>query len=379
MHYTDDWFSHIEALIKRVDSLGDNAVFALQGQADPSALRLAIVIHKERRRQSGRFTLAHRMWFTSESAQQASSEVVADYHASLFPSWVRVIDAGCGIGSDTIALARRGPVVAVDRDRMRCAMTRRNLLAHGLADHAIIVQTDVTRLHWERADWAFFDPARRHEGRRKANPADWSPSLNWIIGLADRFRGTVIKVSPTLDAHIAPSGWTVDCVGWDGVCRECLWRHGECAGPTRVQAVSLPSGQTLDAALPPPPPQPETTAWVYAPQPEVLAARATGELCRLLGGHPLSKDSQLIGSDQQHTTAFARTYRALDWFAWRERTARQAIGRLGGGIVAVKTYGVRMDAMEVARTLSHPHGRPLTLHIYRDGRRLLAVLTDLMC
>ncbi len=379
MIYSDTWFDLLEDYIALVSEHGDAAPLTLRSSSDPAILRLAIQVQRERNRQAERFALADRMWFTSEAAQQASSDILASYHASLYPQDVTVIDAGCGIGNDTITLARRGPVIAVDRDPLRCAMTRQNLRVYGLHDKVLIVCADLTTLRWERADWVFFDPSRRQAGVRKTSPVDWSPALPWIIESVNRTQGAVVKVSPLLDAHTAPAGWTVDCIGWDNACRECLWRYGSCANSTRIQAVSLPSGQTLAGSRPEPAPISRLPIYVYAPQPEVLAAHAIGSLCTLLDGAPMGRSCALLGADRYIDTVFAKAYRVLEECAWRERTVKQLIARQEGGHITVRTYGIRLDTAQASRQLSRPIGRPLTLHVYRSGRSLRAVLTAPIC
>ena len=64
--------------------------------------------------------------------EQATRPEVADHHASRFleAGVRRVIDLGCGIGSDSMAFARAGlEVVAVDVDPATAAVAQANLAA----------------------------------------------------------------------------------------------------------------------------------------------------------------------------------------------------------------------------------------------------------
>jgi len=56
-----------------------------------------------------------------------------------------VVELCCGVGGITRALARRGPVVAVDRDLRRLAANRRNLARYGLADRVQLLCCDLRR------------------------------------------------------------------------------------------------------------------------------------------------------------------------------------------------------------------------------------------
>src|SRR5215213_29641 len=82
---------------------------------------------------------AERMWFTPDGLEQATRTEVARHRAARIWRWLEVgdalspgavLDAGCGIGGDLVALARTGAVVAgVDRDPLRVAVAEANLRA----------------------------------------------------------------------------------------------------------------------------------------------------------------------------------------------------------------------------------------------------------
>ena len=70
------------------------------------------------------------MFFTRAGLEQASRPEVADHHASRFvqAGVRRVIDIGCGIGSDSMAFVRAGlEVLAVDIDPVTAVVAQANL------------------------------------------------------------------------------------------------------------------------------------------------------------------------------------------------------------------------------------------------------------
>lgn len=72
----------------------------------------------------------------------------------------RVLDAGCGIGGNTIGFARAGlTVTAVDRDAERLAMARHNARLYGVADKITFRATDAAvALADGTYDLVFLDP-----------------------------------------------------------------------------------------------------------------------------------------------------------------------------------------------------------------------------
>ena len=106
-----------------------------------------------------------RMLFERIALEQATSLGCAAWHAASVPRGARVVDAGCGLGADTLAFAAAGCRVAgVELDPHRAGLARHNL-AVAAASGAGIVRGDATRLP-ARGDILFVDPDRRATGRR---------------------------------------------------------------------------------------------------------------------------------------------------------------------------------------------------------------------
>src|SRR3954454_25182181 len=93
---------------------------------------------------------AARMYFTAEGLEQATRASVARHRASRIASSLcsSVLDLGCGIGGDLLAMARaRLSVTGVDRDELRVEVVRANLEAlslSGTAECASVEDVDVS-------------------------------------------------------------------------------------------------------------------------------------------------------------------------------------------------------------------------------------------
>lgn len=163
------------------------------------------------------------------SAEQATHEAVARYHASLVAPATRVLDMTAGLGIDSLTLAAAGcRVTACELDPRRAATLADNARTLALplrienADSATML-TDTPTF-----DLIFIDPARRDSaGRRTYGFADCTPD---ILTLLPRMLLTaprlLIKASPLLDVTLVrrqiPPATRIFAVSHAGECKELL-------------------------------------------------------------------------------------------------------------------------------------------------------------
>lgn len=139
------------------------------------------------------------------SAEQASNEIVACFHASLLKPGSSVLDLTAGLGIDDLTFAKKGHnVVACEIDKVKSGALEHNSGILGL-DHMLkTVNTDsidFVRNCRQRFDVVFSDPARRSEsGKRLHALSDCQPdilgAMEDIMLVSDHL---MIKSSPLLD------------------------------------------------------------------------------------------------------------------------------------------------------------------------------------
>lgn len=89
-----------------------------------------------RQRAAAKFPDAARLFFTPEALEQATAWPIAQHRAAHLHRHATpglVLDLGCGIGGDTLALASHRPVIAYETDRVRLRFAQANAAALELA------------------------------------------------------------------------------------------------------------------------------------------------------------------------------------------------------------------------------------------------------
>src|SRR5690606_32493900 len=164
---------------------------------------------------------AGRMFFTAEALEQASDPQISRYRAQA-AAGLRVVDAGCGIGADSLALARAGgDVLGLDNDALRVALARLNAAA---LEVAVRFEVADVRDSLPDADFAFFGPARRDvQGRRLHHVEQYQPPLSIIHRWS--VPRIAVKLSPGVDlAELAGYPGGVEFISVAGDLKEAvLW------------------------------------------------------------------------------------------------------------------------------------------------------------
>ena len=191
-----------------------------------------------RKKAQAKFANAGSMLFDREALEQVTHEAIADYHASKFPAGTQVVDMTVGIGSDLIALAKRGPATGFELDAMRSEVARHNCPGVDIRNEdglAYAIANDCPYI------WA--DPDRRDSaGRRLIDPSTYEP--NPLDIPRDR-QLTGIKLSPLLqDEYLESIGQRIEFISYRGECREAIAWSGEEVEPG-IFAVDAETGESL--------------------------------------------------------------------------------------------------------------------------------------
>jgi SAM-dependent methyltransferase len=379
------------AVLERLagEDLGDEHTLRLITQLrralSPQQAGAVLELARLRQRAVAKFgSDATRMYFTREALEQASAPSICNWRALTFarPN-MRIVDACCGIGADSLAFARAGAdVIGLDIDPLRVEMARLNAAALGIANTRFEVADVRAGDSMPDADLIFFDPGRRdRSGRRVFDVEDYKPPLSTIR--AWRAGQIVVKISPGVDlaqlTQYLDEGARVTFVSADGDLKEALLVEG---GRPVSAAVLLVGGKAhywddhwADATIT------EPRGWLVEPDPALIRAGLVADAAVQFGGALLDPEIAYITTDEKPETPWLRAWRILDWMPFNLKKLRAYLRERSVGAVTVKKRGTAVTPEELIAKLKLERGinsgsRTVVLTRCR-GEHIMIVCDDL--
>lgn len=204
---------------------------ALKQRSGLSQIQQALLQQQIEWRKRSRFRFPDpSLWLWSDkSLSQASDWLSAIFKSALLPEGDLVLDACCGAGVDSVALALRGPVIALDEDPWMAALSASNSAAHGksIKSFAEPLQLDSLR----GAKLIHVDPDRRPGNQKTLEADEFSPPLDDVLSLIEHTEGGIIKIAPSTRLSADLNSWIEEnCtrvwLGSFGECRQQLLLYG---------------------------------------------------------------------------------------------------------------------------------------------------------
>jgi hypothetical protein len=346
----------------------------------PELIAAVLTQARLRSRATAKFgDFAARMLFTPDGLEQATRLRVAALHAGRFAeAGVDVVaDLGCGIGADALAFAALDlGVLAIERDEVTAAVASYNLAPFS----GVRVELgDATRADLTGVGGVWLDPARREQGRRLSDPADWSPPLDWAFELA-RTLPTGIKLGPGIDRELLPPDAEAQWISVDREVVELVLWFGSVARPG-IGRAALVLGEHGTAELT----APEDSAdaepgelgqYLLEPDGAIIRARLIGELARRMDGRMLDSSIAWITTDAAPATPFGQAFRVLERFPLDVKTLKRELAARQIGRLEIKKRGVDVDPAEFRTRLALKGDREATLVLTRVAGTRVALLAE---
>ncbi len=339
-----------------------------------AALETAIL----RLRATRKFSRAQGMYFTRDALEQATGEAVAEHRARRFAGCARIVDLGCGIGGDSIALAAVAPTVGVDRDRLRLLMARANAGAYDLDHRFEVVEADVGEGGPVLAEAAFVDPSRRTTaGRRVFDPNAYQPPLADVVTWRSRFRLLAAKLAPGIrDEDVEDIDGEIEFVADEGDLKEAVLWMGAGVAPGR-RATILPADVSLASNGDETPQVRAAGAILYEPNPAVIRAHLLGTLARRLDAWQIDRSIAYLSADGQRNDPFVRAWQIETVLPFGVDRVRRHLRSLDVGRVTVKKRGSPLEPEQFIAMLRLRGQNERTVILTRQlGRPVALICTE---
>jgi len=350
----------LEAAARQADPASLAAASALRAILPPD--RAAAVLQQAALRRRARAKLgagASAFFYTPDGLEQATRPAVSRRRAALFAERGarEVVDLGCGLGMDAVALLRAGlAVTAVERDPATAVLAAANLAAAaseaGRPDPAVLTGDAVDLAPGLLAGGAavFCDPARRTASVRSWRVEDLTPPWPFVAGLLDGARPACVKLGPGVPAALIPDAAEAEWISDAGdVVEAALWA-GPGATPGRRRAGVGAAELARDAALPAPAVGP-VGAYLYEPDGAVIRAGLVPAVADALGARRLHDGVAYLTADALVPTPFAEAFVVLEALPYRERELRAWVRERRVGVLEIKKRGVDVDPAALRRRL----------------------------
>jgi hypothetical protein len=316
------------------------------------------------------------LFFTPDALEQCTRAEVAAHRAARasFAAPSSVVDLGCGIGGDLIALARRAtatgtPVAGVDLDPVRAAMAQANLEELGLS--GAVMTGDATELDLSPFGLVVADPARRSGRGRTFDPDAYVPPWRWVESLLTR--PSVVKVAPGIPHDRLPEGVEAEWVSFRGEVKEAaLWSSHLATTSRRATVIQRSGLATLTAEDDPGPASVGTgpvAAYLFEPDGAVIRAGLVTAVAARLGGTLLDPQIAYVTSPSGEPTPYAVGYEVLEELPFAEKKLRAALRERRIGRLTIKKRGVGIVPEQLRKRLALSGDEEATIVITRVAGR----------
>jgi hypothetical protein len=265
-----------------------------------------------------------------------------------------VLDLGCSIGGDTLALAEVTPTIGVDYDDLRVQMARANAAALGMAERTGFIQADLTAalpFQLNAGTGIFFDPARRKNGQRIHSVRDYEPPLGIIEHWLPQTPAVGVKISPGVKLEeLSAYDAEIEFISLKGELKEAVLWFGPLK-TTERRATLLPGEHTLTAESIPEVPLSQPRAYIYEPDPAILRAGLVTVVGEQLNAAQLDAEIAYLTTDTYVETPFARVWQVEDWLPFQLKRLRAYLRERDVGRITVKKRGSPIVPEDLIRDL----------------------------
>lgn len=332
-------------------------------------------------------TMVEKMYFEEKALEQSTAWPLALHRAQkLHDSAAKgpVLDLGCGIGSDALALAHYRPVIAIDLAQERLDILQANAQKMALPYPIQTLQLDYIKSQLPEAAAAFSDPARRIDNKRIYKAEETFPPLHEVVELAKRLNiPMAVKLAPSFDKALLEKlpGASLEFVGLNKQCREAvLWLN--LAEPPFMQASIYLKNETwnLEKQLLTQTQQVDVGSlregqYLYEIEPVLLRADLLYKYAQKLQAHLFDKDTSWLISDTLIEEPLADIFLITEIHKFSLKTLQKRIKDQNIGILEIKKRNSAIEPEIIRQKVKTCNSKnSLTIFITRQNGQPLFML-----
>ncbi|WP_048180195.1 methyltransferase domain-containing protein [Methanosarcina sp. MTP4] len=314
-----------------------------------------------------KFPRANLMKFSREGLAQASSKYLAEYRTwkirNKLDEVPNCLDVCCGIGGDSIAMATRWKVVAVEKDKDTIDMAKHNMRVYNLEKNIDFVQGDINKLIEDRnfldkvrnVNCIFFDPARRAKEGRTVKVEEYAPPLSFVEKLQAISPNICVKISPGTDLYRIKYDCDIEVVSYKGEVKEVMLWFGnfkEKPESNQILASKLPEKITLIKdksklnVL-----QSEPKKYLYEPDPAFIKAHLIDDLAKEFGLNLIDTKIAYLTGNEKIETPLLNRYSVKRVLNPAFEKINSSLSELNIGRLDFKARGVKVDLHNIHRKI----------------------------
>jgi hypothetical protein len=316
----------------------------LRKSSPPELVSACITQAKFRQRAEKKFgPFASRMLFSRDGLEQASRLSVSAQRANrIIQAGVKsVVDLGCGIGGDSMAMAGLGiNVTAVERDEVSSALAQFNTGGLGVE----VINADAETIDLKKFDAVFADPARRRIGsggqRNRLSPFEYTPPLDWLLNTVAKQKPTAIKLSPADDYMEIDGDFDFEWVSVAGELVEMSVYSGSLRGENIRQARLLTKegnhvfgSKTLQSPIPE---VSKVERYIHEPDSALIRSGLMGEFAIEKNLKLIDKKIAYLTSAELITSPWLKTYEIEQQFPLDIKILSKELAKRDIGILEIK-------------------------------------------
>lgn len=330
-----------------------NSIIKLEEQYPDFPIKDILSLIKHQERFKNKIPEAENLILTDKGGQQASSSVLAKYHAKKFSTFSRVADLCCGNGIDLIHISEsKDKVIAVESSSEVLEIAKYNC---SIVDRENIVFLNQNAEDFnEKVDAIFADPDRRTADKRIIEPNEISPKLKDLLRLRKITENITVKLSPAMNYEKIdlPYHHTLEFISENGTLKEILLCLGKLAtkGVLR-KAVLLPqnielvnSSKKVDVI--------SINNFIFEPDKAIIRAGLVQECGSEIGYELINEKLALLTGIQKSDSKLGKCFKVISVFDYDVKKLKKICKEYEIGELVIKTRGFPLTVEQFRRKIN---------------------------